>query len=273
MTKESEVRRFNFATEVSMSDRKITGLDFASGRQNNESRDLLLICEHASNYIPDRYAGLGLSPEILNSHIAWDPGARAVAERIGENLGAPLIACEYSRLLFDCNRPPDRADAICEESDNINIPGNHGLTSAERQRRAEDFYFPFYARIEEAAKNKSAIVTIHSFTPVYKGKKRDVELGILHDVDSRLADALLEIIANHTDLTVKRNEPYGPADGVTHTLKAHALPDGKLNVMIEIRNDLIADAPSQTTIADMLSRVIADALTALDRGTAGVRSA
>ena len=99
------------------------------------------------------------------------------------------------------------------------------------------------------------LVTVHSFTPVYKGQTRAVEIGILHDVDARLADAVLQVAAGYN---VQRNAPYGPADGVTHTLRRHALPRRLLNVMLEVRNDLIATsedcAEMAETLVDWLTR-------------------
>jgi predicted N-formylglutamate amidohydrolase len=102
-------------------------------------------------------------------------------------------------------------------------------------------------------------VTVHSFTPIYHGQLRSVEIGILHDSDARLADALLQTAVVHTDANVQRNEPYGPEDGVTHTLKEHAVKDGYFNVMLEIRNDLIETAEQQDHMAAVLSGWLVDA--------------
>ena len=114
----------------------------------------------------------------------------------------------------------------------------------------------------QAAGRKVVVVTIHSFTPVYHGQFREVEIGILHDSDSRLADAMLAG-SEGSSLTVNRNDPYGPEDGVTHTLRLHALPDGLLNVMIEIRNDLITNEEEQAQIAAFLYELMGKALASI----------
>ncbi len=139
------------------------------------------------------------------------------------------------------------------------VPGNQDLTDAEKNARVARYYAPFRDRLasEIARRTNPVVVTIHSFTPIYNGQTRDVEIGILHDSDSRLADAMLAIAQDHD---VRRNVPYGPEDGVTHTLKEHAVAHGHLNVMIEIRNDLITDKASQDAIAKLLSGWIAQAL-------------
>lgn len=231
--------------------------------------DVLLVCEHASATVPEKFGTLGLTPEILSSHIAWDPGALAVSRLLSQKLDATLVYQRFSRLIYDCNRPPESASAMPAKSEIYDIPGNRDLGEAEKFARTSALYVPFHERIDAlinerlAAGRKSIIVTVHSFTPVYHGRFRDVEVGILHDTDSRLADAMLEQAAG-ARLEVRRNEPYGPQDGVTHTLRLHALPDGLLNVMIEIRNDLIADAAAQSVMADFLYELMGKALSSFD---------
>jgi predicted N-formylglutamate amidohydrolase len=144
-------------------------------------------------------------------------------------------------------------------SEAYDVPGNRNLTEADRRARVARYYTPFRDRLaaEIARRADPVLVTIHSFTPVYNGRTRDVEIGILHDRDSRLADAMLR--GAHT-YDVRRNSPYGPEDGVTHTLKEHAIPHGHLNVMIELRNDLIAEGAAQAAMARTLAAWIEQAL-------------
>lgn len=218
----------------------------------------VLVCEHAGDWLPPELGGLGLAPELLTSHIAWDPGALAVARGMARILDAPLVAQLTSRLVYDCNRPPEAEGAMPEVSEVHRIPGNAALSPTQRDARTRAVYLPFREAVaacidrQQAVAGDVAVVTVHSFTPVYKGVRRDVEVGILHDADARLADAVLAVA--DADLAVRRNEPYGPADGVTHTLRTHALPRGLANVMIEVRNDLIAGAAEQAAMAGRLAR-------------------
>lgn len=214
---------------------------------------VLLVCEHASRTLPARFGTLGLNEDVLASHIAWDPGALAVTRLLSASLDATVIYQNYSRLIYDCNRPPESPSAMPVTSEIYDIPGNADLSDAERFARTSALYIPFHDRISElvAARQNPVLVTIHSFTPVYHGKHREVEIGILHDKDARLADAMLGDAAG-SSFKVERNEPYGPEDGVTHTLRLHALPNGLLNVMIEVRNDLIQDEEGQRVAADFL---------------------
>ena len=221
--------------------------------------DIVLVCEHASNFIPPEYQGLGLSDAARLSHAAWDPGARAVAVGLSTALDAVLVTPRVSRLIYDCNRPPNEASAMPEKSEIYDIPGNRSLDPAARQRRIAGVYDPFRTAVRDALETRRqaggapVLVTIHSFTPVYHGKPRDAEIGILHDSDSRLADAILARDGGMLGpFRLSRNDPYGPEDGVTHTLQALGMAQGCVNVMIEIRNDLIDSAAGQQVMSDLL---------------------
>ncbi|MBB4194737.1 putative N-formylglutamate amidohydrolase [Rhizobium aethiopicum] len=229
---------------------------------------VLLVCEHASNALPARFGDLGLPSEALSSHIAWDPGALAVARVISQALDATLVYQRFSRLIYDCNRPPSSPGAMPETSEIYAIPGNKDLTAEERLARTDALYVPFHDAIRELIRDRRArgqdsiIVTMHSFTPVYHGRQRAVELGILHDEDSRLADRMLDAAAEAPLYRTERNQPYGPEDGVTHTLILQGLSNGLRNVMIEVRNDLIADDGGQRVMADYLTGLLQHSLEA-----------
>jgi len=231
---------------------------------------VLLVCEHASKHIPDSLDNLDLDARTANSHVAWDPGAVAVAGHLSSSLDAALIRATVSRLVYDCNRPPEAPGAMPAKSEIFPIAGNQNIGAEEKAARVNEIYVPFTNAIRDeisgrtAAGRATVLVTIHSFTPIYFGEKRKVELGILHDIDATFADAMLAIPST---MEVQRNQPYGPDDGVTHTLKLHALPNGLLNVMIEIRNDLIATEGDQKKVADELSDMISQALDAVQLPT------
>jgi predicted N-formylglutamate amidohydrolase len=229
----------------------------------------LILCEHASHRIPHRYGDLGLAETDRQSHAAWDPGALALAKALSDALESPLIASRISRLVYDCNRPPEAASAMPAKSELIEVPGNVDLTDAQRAERTHTVYQPFITAVSRMIEARSAeglptaLITIHSFTPVYYGTPRAVEIGILHDSDSRLADAMLAQAPALSQRRVERNEPYGPADGVTHSLRIHGLENGLANVMIEVRNDLLRTAQEEAQMADELLTLLRPALAAL----------
>ena len=232
---------------------------------------VVLICEHASRHIPACLGSLGLSEAERMSHIAWDIGAEGVSRKLSVLLDAPLVLQRYSRLVYDCNRPPQSPGAMPVMSETTAIAGNQDLSDADRVERVEQIYKPFHSSVSELLDRRQAngidpvFATVHSFTPVFKGQPREVELGILHDEDSRLADIVIAIAGRSTDYETRRNEPYGPEDGVTHTLNLHGGERGLLHVMIEIRNDLVANEQGEAVWAERLRRLLSEAIAVKDR--------
>lgn len=236
---------------------------------------LVLICEHASNALPlDRPelgGDLGLSEATRVSHAAWDIGAlglaRALAERLGARAGAVLVHAPLSRLVYDLNRAPDHPAAMPARSEIHDIPGNRDLTPAQRQARVSAVYRPFHAGLADTIAGimaqgvRPALIAVHSFTPCYLGQPREVQFGVIHDDDTALSLAVMAA-AQGCGLVTRLNEPYSAAGDVTHTIRLHAIPCRLPNTMLEIRNDLIADAPAQAAMADRLAPVLARALAA-----------
>ena len=219
----------------------------------------LLVCEHASDHIPAELSDLGLNAAARRSHAAWDIGALDVAVALSAVLDAPLVAGGISRLVYDCNRPLSATDCIPARSEIHEIPGNVGLSDTEKQARFDRVHTPFHeavARLRDARKSPM-LVTVHSFTPVFNGVTRDVDLGFLCHSDAATAQAL--VAHEQADGTFRSalNEPYAPTDGVTYTLEKHAESHGIPAVMIEIRNDLI-DTPAK---AEEMARHLGHSLT------------
>lgn len=229
-----------------------------------EGAQVVILCEHATNRVPACLDGLGLSRDVLESHVAWDPGALGVARALRQRLSAVLISGNVSRLVYDCNRPPEAASAVPERSEVYDIPGNAGLGPSGRAERVEKVYDPFVKavteRIHRHEKTLDLLVTIHSFTPVYHGARRAIELGILHGDDDRFAKAMMGLQPTSPPYDTRLNEPYAARDGVTHSLDLHGTANGLLNVMIEVRNDLIGSAVQQEDMASYLARWIAETL-------------
>lgn len=226
--------------------------------------DVVLVCEHASHAIPAALDDLGLRPEDRMSHAVWDIGAKALALHLSEVFDAPLVAGGLSRLVYDCNRPPEAPDAIPARSEVIEVPGNRGLSDAERGARVDAVYHPFRRTLTEvldAHQAPFALVTVHSFTPVFNGQVREVELGLLHDSDSDLAHAMMQAAKAHgIDLDTRLNAPYDATDGVTHTLREHGVARGLPNLMIEVSNALLRDAEGVARIAAILTPLLRDAI-------------
>lgn len=222
----------------------------------------VVACEHASNRLPRALGHLGLSKADLQRHIAWDPGAADLADGLAGRLGGDLLKQRFSRLVIDCNRSPERPDAIAKSSEDTAIPGNLDLTAEARAVRVSAVWAPFHAALEKildrrlSRKVPTALVTVHSFTPVYRGVTRPWHIGIISTDERRLADAVLGVLRRDRSLVVGDNEPYSAKDNVDYTIRRHGRDRGVPHVMIEIRNDLLQTARD---IA-MWTAVLADVL-------------
>ena len=222
---------------------------------------ICLVCEHASAFIPTSLAALQLPDDDRYSHAVWDIGAEVLARDLSSRLDAPLVLGRVSRLVYDCNRPPERDDAIPSRTETIEIPGNKDLSKVERATRVREIYEPLHRTISatlDAFKSPPVLTTIHSFTPTWFGVSRPTDLGLLHDDDPWLAHAMMRVA--DPSLRTELNQPYSAADGVTHTLAKHANARGLRNVMIEVRNDLLGDASAITRIAGILETMLKSAL-------------
>jgi predicted N-formylglutamate amidohydrolase len=243
------------------------------------SGSFVITCDHASNFMPAEFGGLNLEAADLLRHIAWDPGALGVSRAMSRLLGAPLIAGGASRLLIDCNRPLDAVDLIAEKSETTVIPGNIGLSPKQRLNRIERFYDPFHETLDLAIAQKlelfarPGIIAVHSFNPLYKGVSRPWEIGIIHDDEDEWALAIVDRLRSKGSMTVGVNEPYSPKDRVYFTLERHARSRGLPAVMIEIRNDEIAETTDQQRWGELLAEIVGDTYEELNRGAAGARAA
>lgn len=229
---------------------------------------VILVCDHASNLIPSFMNNLGIGPEIMNQHVAWDLGAAEVTRRLSRLLDAPAVLAGYSRLIIDCNRPPGDPTSIPEVSDGIVIPGNLDLDEAQAELRMETFFWPYHHAITNILahlwrhEQAPALVAIHSFTPEMSGFARPWQVGILWNRDPRLALPVMERLRTaHPDLCVGDNEPYSGRE-VGFTMETHAGAAGLPHVEFEIRQDqLISEADYDhwaNIIADTLKTVLAD---------------
>ncbi len=228
---------------------------------------LLLACDHASAHIPAELNALGVAPEHLTDHIAWDIGAGAVALELGQLLSVPVIEACHSRLVVDCNRNLDDPSAFPAVSDEVPVPGNAGLSAEERQSRANAFYWPYHHGVRDQLRqleklvSAPALIAVHSFTPEMNGFMRPWHLGALWDKDNRIAAPLMEHFESHPDILIGDNEPYSGRHPADFTLDHHAEAEGLPHLGLEIRQDLISDKAGVKYWADILAEALTPILT------------
>ena len=227
----------------------------------------VLICEHASNHIPAEYDKLGLDDKELTRHIAWDIGAADVTRALSKRLDASAFLGGYSRLLIDLNRPLHVADSIPLRSEATDIPGNLSLDAAEKERRRRLMFHPFQDRLRthlverDADGRRNVLVAVHSFTAVYLGQQRVWHAGVLFGKAARWGEALIAQLSRDPLLNVGANVPYGVSGDADYALVVHGDLLNNPAVLIEIRNDLIADPDGVET----WTRKLEDALRAVEQ--------
>lgn len=234
----------------------------------DEAGGLVLLCDHASNHIPPEYGSLGLPPSELDRHIAYDIGAAALTRGLAERFGVPAVLSRFSRLLIDPNRGTDDPTLVMRLSDGAVVPGNARIDAEEKARRIERFYAPYDAAVlglinrALASGHVPAILSVHSFTPIWRGVPRPWHAGVLWDRDPRLARPLIDGLAADGSLVIGDNEPYhGALKG--DTMYRHATRRGLAHALLEVRQDLIADAAGVREWVDRVGEV----LDALDLGS------
>jgi predicted N-formylglutamate amidohydrolase len=226
----------------------------------------LLVCDHASNRIPAGMHELGVAQEHLATHLALDIGAGDIARYLSRALGLPAVLMNYSRLVVDCNRRLDDPTAFSVGDGDTVVPGNLTLNHADRQMRADSLYWPYHHAIRDelgklAVLGKApALISMHSFTPVFRTAARPWHIGILWDTDPRMPAPLIESLGAIPDVVVGDNEPYSGRDPHDFTIDHHGEAEGLPHVSIEIRQDLIETEAGVQHWGSLLAGVLAPIL-------------
>lgn len=230
--------------------------------EGDRGKGLVLIADHAGRALPDTYSQLGLPASEFDRHIAFDIGIEPLTRRLAELLGVPAVLANFSRLLIDPNRGEDDPTLIRQLYDGTIVPANYPLPESERQYRLATFYRPYHAAVgamiaavQEQTDAAPFIFSLHSFTPIMRGQQRPWQAGVLWDQDPRAPVPLIEMLSRETNLIVGDNEPY---DGALwgDTMYRHAIVHGFAHALIEVRQDLIGDAPGVEEWALRLAPII-----------------
>jgi predicted N-formylglutamate amidohydrolase len=225
----------------------------------------LLVCDHAGNRVPRRLGTLGVPDSERQRHIAWDIGAAGVVRHMVRRLGAFAILQTYSRLVIDCNRAPGSPESIAERSEWTHISRNENLSEAEVEARTREIFQPYHDALRDVLdarlrqRRQTILVSVHSFTPSYRGAARPWHIGVMYHRDARLASELLRLLRRDERLPVGDNEPYSISDETDYTIPVHGEARGIPHVALEIRQDLIADEAGQSTWAGRLAKLLKQA--------------
>lgn len=240
--------------------------------RNTSEMPIILLCDHASNRVPEKLNNLGLSDSDLLRHFAIDIGAAEVTQKMADLLGCTAVLCNFSRLAVDCNRHPDHPSAMTVEEDGFTVRGNIGLTAADRQRRIDEIFLPYHAaiaqhieRLEKDLSRQVCVVAMHSFTPLYHfmPRPRPWHIGVMWSHDAVTSQALLAFLRARPELEVGDNQPYSlmPTPERAYgsfTFNHYAVKAQRPGVQIEIRNDEIITKRGIDRYAAMLADFFSD---------------
>jgi predicted N-formylglutamate amidohydrolase len=225
----------------------------------------LIVADHAGKTIPRRLKELGLGAADRDRHIAWDIGIGAVCAWMGKALDAVVIRQNYSRLVIDSNRTPGSETSIVDVSERTAVTGNLGLSDNDKRMRVREIFLPYHDRIARELNRRrdagrpTALISMHSFTPVFKSVARPWHVGVLYQRDPRFAHILLELLHREHGLVVGDNEPYSVTDDSDYTIPVHGEQRGLHHVALEIRQDLIMEEAGQRTWAALFTRLLPQA--------------
>lgn len=220
---------------------------------------VVIVSDHASNAIPRSLGDLGIASENFEKHIAYDIGADMVTRLLAERIDAPAVIAKYSRLVIDLNRQPGDPHSVPEVSDGVNIPGNCHIGADATNKRLNEIFTPYHGAVDgqimELWKrhNKPPLIfSIHSFTPNMNGENRLWDIGVLWNLDPRMAKPLIKNLKTWPGLNVGDNEPYSGRD-LAYTIDHHGSAGGIATCAVEIRQDHCADIDEASHWADILA--------------------
>jgi len=222
----------------------------------------VFICDHASLRIPESLGALELQDVDLSRHIAWDIGAAAVTEQLSRSFNATAIFQTYSRLVIDCNRRPEVFNSIPDISEETPVPGNVDISAAARQTRVDEIFTPYHDGISQIldtralAERDTILISIHSFTPVFKGVQRPWDFALVYNRDPRISRIIMDLLEADGDLRIGDNEPYFLSDETDYTLPVHGEQRQLPHTQFEIRQDLLKTPQQQSKWANRLSETL-----------------
>ena len=231
------------------------------------NKQVLLLCDHASNRIPRALENLGVEEWVKDRHVAYDIGVEWITRYMSEKLNAPAFLTNYSRLVIDCNREVEDPSSMPVVSDNIDVPGNHDLSVQDKEIRWGDLFWPYHNAIDEWTQSLKqqnivpAVLSIHSLTERMGDQERPWDIMFIRNRDHRIMGPLIDKLRAQ-GLNVGDNEPYDGRVLRGYTIEQHAERHGFPHMLVEFRQDLIDTQEKALkwadTLMDALKEILAD---------------
>jgi len=212
----------------------------------NPNNHIVLTCEHATNDLPEDYSwSENDKRNFVDEHWGLDIGAFEAAHALAKELKCVFVHSLYSRLLLDPNRTIVSDTLFRRFGDGKEVDLNKDLTFEEEQKRIKRFYIPYCEALREVSLkiDPTYILSIHSFTPLYQGETRSMEIGVLCGHDSAKLAVDLNEGMNIVGYCSEINKPYDGATtmGAIKSLIYAKHPTKRQGITFEFRNDLLSN--------------------------------
>ena len=206
---------------------------------------IVLSCEHASMRLPEPWAWPAADHWLVGTHWSYDLGIADLVRILSRRTGWPAVLSRFSRLLIDPNRSLESHELFRTDAEGRLVHLNAGVSPSDRKRRIERYYEPYHAALDQvvASAADASLCSMHSFTPIYLGRRRELEIGVLFDKDEDTAREVAQHLAD-AGWHVRLNEPYSGREGLMFSADEHALAHGRVAIELEFRQDLLLD-PNQ----------------------------
>ena len=230
----------------------------------HHTRRLVVTCEHASPAVPAPLTTTPADMRWLETHWGWDIGAAALTRALVERKSCCAILSRFSRLVCDANRDAEDPTFIRRNIEGETLSFNQNLSGAEVARRVRTYHTPYHDLIDDCLAERVArggdvvLFSIHSFTPEFRGEKREMEMGVLFDAYDPIATRFASHLSDEGFKTAL-NAPYSGKDGLMYAMTLHGQRHNVVYLELEVRQDLLQTSADIADVADRLCR----ALTAL----------
>ncbi len=222
------------------------------------SGPLVIICEHACNHVPTPLTVSARDRPWLDTHWGIDIGAAEVSRQVLAATGGVGVLSQFCRLVCDPNRAPADPTLILPRVEDHPLSFNQGLTAAERQRRIDTFHTPYHQAVEatiEAHGDRPLLISMHSFTPVWRGRRRQLDVGVLFEDCEEASRALAGRLAN-LDLLTQLNEPYSAMNGMAYSVTRHGRRFGLEHIELEINQRLLGTPDGIARISALVAEAL-----------------
>ncbi len=218
---------------------------------------VLVTCEHASQRLPEPWAWSARDRRLVGTHWAYDLGAAELAREYAAAISGTAILARFSRLLADPNRPESSETLFRAVAEGEPVELNAAIDLAEREIRLDGYYRPFHDAVDREVAGSGApiLLAMHTFTPLYEGQPRSLEIGVLFDREEELALRLVDGFAR-AGWRVAPNEPYSGRAGLIHVVERHAKTHDRRAIELEVRQDLAVDRAFRERFVAVLAALL-----------------